>query len=41
MILITALTVVFFFGGWLSPFAGMPGIENTFLARAERRLAAR
>ena len=25
MILITALTVVFFFGGWLSPFAGCPG----------------
>jgi NADH-quinone oxidoreductase subunit H len=23
MILITALTVVFFFGGWLSPFAGL------------------
>jgi NADH-quinone oxidoreductase subunit H len=32
MILITALTVVFFLGGWLSPFAGMPGLENTFLA---------
>ena len=32
MILITALTVVFFWGGWLSPFAGIPGIENTFLA---------
>ena len=32
MILITALTVVFFFGGWLSPLAGIPGIENTFLA---------
>ena len=32
MILITALTVVFFFGGWLSPFAGIPGVENTFLA---------
>ncbi|HEY3515467.1 MAG TPA: NADH-quinone oxidoreductase subunit NuoH [Gammaproteobacteria bacterium] len=32
MILITALTVVFFFGGWLSPFAGIPGLENTFLA---------
>ena len=41
MILITALTVVFFFGGWLSPFAGVPGLENTFLAAAERRLAAR
>jgi NADH-quinone oxidoreductase subunit H len=32
MILITALTVVFFFGGWLSPFAGVPGLTNTFLA---------
>jgi NADH-quinone oxidoreductase subunit H len=32
MILITALTVVFFFGGWLSPFAGIPGVEGTFLA---------
>jgi len=32
MILITALTVVFFLGGWLSPFAGIPGIENTWLA---------
>ena len=32
MILITALTVVFFFGGWLSPFAGVPGLEDTFLA---------
>jgi NADH-quinone oxidoreductase subunit H len=32
MILITALTVVFFFGGWLSPFAGLPGLGGTFLA---------
>ena len=32
MILITALTAVFFLGGWLSPFAGIPGLENTFLA---------
>ncbi len=32
MILITALTVVFFLGGWLSPFAGIPGLEGTFLA---------
>jgi NADH-quinone oxidoreductase subunit H len=32
MILITALTVVFFFGGWLSPFADVPVLENTFLA---------
>ena len=32
MILITALTAVFFFGGWLSPFAGVPGLDGTFLA---------
>ena len=32
MILITALTAVFFLGGWLSPFAGIPLLENTFLA---------
>jgi NADH-quinone oxidoreductase subunit H len=32
MILITALTAVFFFGGWLSPLAGIPGLEGTFLA---------
>ncbi|HEY8519988.1 MAG TPA: NADH-quinone oxidoreductase subunit NuoH [Gammaproteobacteria bacterium] len=32
MILISVLTVVFFLGGWLSPFAGIPGLENTFLA---------
>jgi NADH-quinone oxidoreductase subunit H len=32
MILITALTVVFFFGGWLSPFAGIPGLADTLLA---------
>jgi NADH-quinone oxidoreductase subunit H len=32
MLLITALTVVFFLGGWLSPFAGIPGLESTFLA---------
>lgn len=32
MILITALTAVLFFGGWLSPFAGVPGLEGTFLA---------
>jgi len=31
MILITALTAVFFWGGWLSPFAGF-GLENTVLA---------
>jgi NADH-quinone oxidoreductase subunit H len=32
MILITVLTSVFFFGGWLSPFAGVPGLEGTWLA---------
>ena len=32
MILITALTVVFFLGGWLSPFAGIPALEGTVLA---------
>ena len=32
MILITALTVCFFFGGWLSPLAGIPGLEGTWLA---------
>jgi NADH-quinone oxidoreductase subunit H len=32
MILITALTVVFFLGRWLSPFAGGAGLEATFLA---------
>jgi NADH-quinone oxidoreductase subunit H len=32
MILITALTAVFFFGGWLSPFAGIPGLEGTLVA---------
>jgi NADH-quinone oxidoreductase subunit H len=32
MILITALTVIFFMGGWLSPFAGIPGLEGTWLA---------
>jgi NADH-quinone oxidoreductase subunit H len=34
MILITALTVVFFFGGWLSPFAGIAGLGDTFLAES-------
>jgi NADH-quinone oxidoreductase subunit H len=33
MILITALTVIFFLGGWLSPFAGVPGLEDTLLAQ--------
>jgi NADH-quinone oxidoreductase subunit H len=32
MILISALTAVFFFGGWLSPFQGYPVFANTFLA---------
>jgi NADH-quinone oxidoreductase subunit H len=32
MILISALTAVFFFGGWLSPFQGYPIIGDTFLA---------
>jgi NADH-quinone oxidoreductase subunit H len=31
MILISALTSVFFFGGWLSPFQGYPLIGDTFL----------
>ncbi len=31
MILISALTAVFFFGGWLSPFAGYPMIGATVL----------
>ena len=31
MILISALTAVFFFGGWLSPVAGYPLIGHTFL----------
>jgi NADH-quinone oxidoreductase subunit H len=31
MILISALTAVFFFGGWLSPFQGYPVIGDTFL----------
>ncbi|HMB73802.1 MAG TPA: NADH-quinone oxidoreductase subunit H, partial [Gammaproteobacteria bacterium] len=32
MILITALTVTFFVGGWLSPFAGVAMFEGTLLA---------
>jgi NADH-quinone oxidoreductase subunit H len=32
MILITALTVIFFWGGWLSPLAGVSWAEGTFLA---------
>ncbi len=32
MILITVLTTVFFFGGWLSPFGGIPGLEHFWIA---------
>jgi NADH-quinone oxidoreductase subunit H len=32
MILISALTAVFFFGGWLSPLQGYPVLADTFLA---------
>jgi NADH-quinone oxidoreductase subunit H len=32
MILISALTAVFFFGGWLSPLQGWPVVANTFIA---------
>ena len=32
MILITVLTVVFFLGGWLSPFAGIEAFEGSWLA---------
>jgi NADH-quinone oxidoreductase subunit H len=32
MILITVLTAIFFVGGWLSPFANVPGLEDTWLA---------
>ena len=30
MILIAALTSIMFLGGWLSPFAGIPGLESLF-----------
>jgi NADH-quinone oxidoreductase subunit H len=33
MILISALTAVFFFGGWLSPWQGWPGIGDTLLGQ--------
>ncbi|MBW4050562.1 MAG: NADH-quinone oxidoreductase subunit NuoH [Proteobacteria bacterium] len=33
MILISALTAVFFFGGWLSPWQGWPGIGATLLGQ--------
>jgi NADH-quinone oxidoreductase subunit H len=32
MILVTALTSVFFLGGWLSPFAGIQALEGSWLA---------
>ena len=32
MILISALITIFFMGGWLSPFAGLPLVGGTFLA---------
>jgi NADH-quinone oxidoreductase subunit H len=32
MILITALCAVFFLGGWLSPFAGIPALEDSWIA---------
>ena len=34
MILISALTAVFFFGGWLSPWQGWPGIGATFVGQS-------
>ena len=33
MILISALTAVFFFGGWQAPFDGYPGLGQTFLGQ--------
>ncbi len=33
MILISCLTVLLFLGGWLSPFAGIPGIGDTWLGQ--------
>jgi NADH-quinone oxidoreductase subunit H len=32
MILISALAALLFFGGWLSPFQGIPGLAETWLA---------
>lgn len=32
MILITVLTATFFLGGWLSPFAGIPALADSWLA---------
>ena len=34
MILIAALTASFFFGGWLSPFQGVPLLGDTWLGQA-------
>ena len=31
MILISALAAILFMGGWLSPFEGIPGLQDTFL----------
>ena len=39
MILIAALTAMFFFGGWLSPFEGYPLVAGTFLAAPGPALA--
>jgi NADH-quinone oxidoreductase subunit H len=33
MILISGLTSIMFAGGWLSPFEGIPGIEDTLLGQ--------
>ena len=33
MILISCLTTLLFFGGWLSPFAGLPVVGDTWLAQ--------
>lgn len=33
MILISGLTAILFAGGWLSPFQGIPGIEDTLLGQ--------
>ncbi len=33
MILIAALTTVMFVGGWLSPFAGLPGVGDSLLGK--------
>jgi NADH-quinone oxidoreductase subunit H len=32
MVLIAGLATIFFLGGWLSPFQGVPGLDGTFLA---------